>query len=82
MKRHHQISEFEQGVIDLITDYRKTNNITQQTYADILHVSRAFIAEVENITKSSKYNLDHVNAFSDYFGVSPHFFIPEKAIPV
>lgn len=82
MKRHHLISPFEQGVIDLVTNYRKTNKITQQTYADILHVSRAFIAEVENITKSSKYNLDHINALADYYGVSPHFFIPDKAFPV
>lgn len=82
MKRHHQISEFEQGVIDLLTEYRNTNKITQQTYADILKVTRQFIAEVENPEKSSKYNLDHVNAFADYFSVSPHIFIPDKPFPV
>lgn len=82
MKRNPQISEFEQAVIDIITDFRKSRKLTQQNYADILKVSRAFIADVENFGRASKYNLDHINAFADYFGMSPREFLPENPFPV
>ena len=82
MTRHPQVSEFEQAVIDIITEFRKTKGLTQKEFGDILQVSRQFIVSIETHTKYAKYNLDHINALADYFSVSPREFLPKKAIPV
>jgi transcriptional regulator with XRE-family HTH domain len=82
MNRHPQISEFEQSVIDIITDFRKTKKLTQKEFADILQLSREFIRDIENHKKPAKYNLDHINALADYFNISPREFLPKKAFPV
>jgi transcriptional regulator with XRE-family HTH domain len=82
MNRHPQVSEFEQSVIDIITDFRKSKKITQKEFADILQLSRSFIVSIENPEKHAKYNLDHINALADYFNISPREFLPKKAFPV
>ena len=82
MNRHPQISEFEQYVIDFVIDLRKTKDLTQKDMGNILKLSREFVRDVENPKSPAKYNMDHVNAFADYFGMSPREFFPQKPFPV
>lgn len=76
------ITPIDQYVIDLVKDIRTTKKITQQGLADIMGLSRSFIKDVESATVGAKYNLRHINALADYFGMSPREFLPEKAFPV
>lgn len=76
------ITPIDQHVIDFVRELRIAKNITQQGLADILGLSRSFIKDVESINIASKYNLRHVNALADYFGISPREFLPERAFPV
>ena len=82
MNRHSQISEFEQAVIDFVINLRKERALTQQDLANVLHLSREFIRDIENPKSPAKFNLDHINALADYFNMSPRLFLPENAIPV
>ena len=82
MKRDPQISEVEQYIIDYVINLRKSKGLLQRDIAEILRVSRVFITDVENPNKPPKYNIDHINALADYFGMSPKDFLPEKAFPV
>lgn len=82
MKRHPQISEFEQYVIEYSIKIRKQRDLTQEDIANILKVTKSFITAVENLNLPQKYNMDHVNALADHFGISPREFFPEKAFPV
>jgi transcriptional regulator with XRE-family HTH domain len=82
MKAQDNISEVDQYVIDFVRQYRHSNNLTQEDIASILEVSREFVKDVESINRHQKYNLTHINALADHFGISPREFLPEKPIPV
>jgi transcriptional regulator with XRE-family HTH domain len=80
--RESNITPIEQFVIDFVTTLRNKRNLNQQDIADIIGVSRGFISDVESRKKPAKYNIRHINALADYFGMSPREFLPEKAFPV
>ncbi|MBO9564876.1 MAG: helix-turn-helix transcriptional regulator [Niastella sp.] len=82
MNEQEQITPIEQYIIDYILTLRAEKKLSQQDIADIVGVSRSFIGDVEGSTKPSKYNVRHINALADYFGISPREFLPEKAFPV
>ncbi len=82
MKDQENITDIEQYVIEVVKTLRKERKQTQQDIADIIGVDRSFITSVESDSKSAKYNLRHINALADYFGMSPRDFLPEKAFPV
>jgi transcriptional regulator with XRE-family HTH domain len=82
MKKQESITVVEQYVIDYVMKLRADKELTQQDIANIIGVSRSFIKEVESVNSPAKYNLRHINALADYFGMSPRLFLPEKAFPV
>lgn len=82
MKDQDNITPIDQYVIDFVAHMRKERNLTQKDIADIIGLSRGFISEVEGNYSRAKYNVRHINALADYFGMSPRDFLPEKAFPV
>jgi transcriptional regulator with XRE-family HTH domain len=82
MKDQENISAIDQYVIDFVKNLRNDKNLTQQDIADIIGLSRGFISEVEGNYSRAKYNVRHINALADYFGISPKEFLPTKAFPV
>lgn len=76
------ITPIDQYVIDFVKKLRKEKELTQQDIADIIGLSRGFVSDIENENRNSKYNIRHINALADYFGMSPRAFLPEKAFPV
>jgi transcriptional regulator with XRE-family HTH domain len=80
--RAETISPIDQYVIDFVLQLRKDKNQTQQDIANILQVSRSFIKDVENSSNRAKYNLTHINALADYFGMKLGDFLPIYPIPV
>lgn len=82
MREQEQITPIEQYIIDYILALRTGKKLTQQDIASIIGVSRSFISDVEGANKPSKYNVRHINALADYFGMSPKDFMPQKPFPV
>jgi len=82
MKKQENITPVEQYVIDYITTLRKDKKLGQKDIAAIIGVARTFISHVESINESHKYNLRHINALADYFGMSPKDFLPQDPFPV
>lgn len=82
MKEQDYIAPIEQYMIDFILELRSKKKLTQQDIANIIGVSRSFIGDVESTIRPTKYNVRHINALADYFGMSPREFLPEKAFPV
>ncbi len=80
MESKAKISKIEQYIIDFIYKLRKEKNLNQADIATIIGVSRVFVTNVENPSNRAKYNIDHINALADHFGMSPRDFLPEKAI--
>lgn len=80
MKEAENISLIDQHVIDFVWELRKKRNLTQDDIASILGLSRTYIASVENKKERAKYNLTHINALADYFGMSPKDFMPENPL--
>ncbi len=82
MKEQESITPLEQYVIDFVRKLRTDKGLTQLDIANIMGVARTYIGNVENTNATQKYNLRHINALADYFGISPRQFLPEKAFPV
>ncbi len=82
MKEQDNIGPIDQYLIDYVRELRISKELTQEDVANILHVSRSFIRDVESTNRRQKYNVGHINALADYFNISPRDFLPEKAIPV
>jgi len=76
------ISKIEQYIIDFVRELRVSKKLTQDDIANILHVSRSFIKGIESSNQAHKYNLNHINALSDHFNMSPADFMPTKPFPV
>lgn len=76
------ITPAEQYVIDFVRKLRTDKDLTQLDIANIIGVGRAFISQAESPNEVAKYNIRHINAMADYFGISPREFLPEKAFPV
>ncbi len=56
--------------------------MTQQDLAAAIGLSRSFVSDVESPKSRAKYNVRHINALADYFGMSPKDFMPDKPFPV
>lgn len=82
MKTQENITPVEQYVIDYVMKLRKDNKLGQKDIAAIIGVDRSFISHAESPNEVAKYNLRHINALADYFGMSPKDFMPEKPFPV
>ncbi len=82
MSEQELITPVEQYMIDCVWRLRIEKELKQQDIANILGVTRSFIADVEGKSRPTKYNVRHINALADYFGMSPKDFMPEKAFPV
>lgn len=80
MESKAKISKIEQYIIDFVYKLRKEKNLNQADIATIIGVGRVFVTNVENPSNRAKYNIDHINALADHFGMSPRDFLPEKAI--
>ncbi|RXK81896.1 helix-turn-helix domain-containing protein [Filimonas effusa] len=74
-------SEIEQYVIDFVKQLRKDRKLSQEDIGNIIGVSRSYIQDIESLSRSATYNLDHINSLSDYFKLSPQAFLPPKAFP-
>lgn len=73
-----KISPIEQHVIDFVQKLRTKKGASQADIATIIGSSQAFIASVENHNSRAKYNLNHINAIAEHFGISPQEFLPKK----
>lgn len=75
-----KLDPIEQHVIDFVLKLRKSKKLTQENIAVIIGVGNTFISSIENPKHPAKYNLAHINALADHFGISPQAFLPEKAL--
>ena len=82
MQNQEHITPVDQFVIDYIKKLRLEKDLTQQDIADIIGISRGFVSDIESENSRAKYNIRHINALADYFGISPKDFLPMKAFPV
>ncbi|MGI8952242.1 MAG: helix-turn-helix domain-containing protein [Chitinophagaceae bacterium] len=57
---------------------RNKKQLTQEDIANIIGISRSYISDVERTNSRAKYNIRHINALADYFGISPRDFFPES----
>jgi transcriptional regulator with XRE-family HTH domain len=76
------ISKIEQYVIDFVRELRTSKDLTQEDIGNILGLSRSFVKNIESSNQVHKYNLTHINALADYFGMAPTDFLPAKPFPV
>ena len=74
------LTPIEQHVVDYIYKLRVDRDLTQEDIATIINVSQSFIATIENPSSRAKYNLNHINAIADHFGLSPQDFLPKKPL--
>jgi len=75
-----KIEPIEQHVIDVIRKLRRSKKMRQEDLANIINTSTSFVGNVENVRNPAKYNLKHINAISDYFGLSPKYFLPDSSL--
>ena len=75
-----KIEPIEQHVIDVIRKLRRSKKMRQEDLANIINTSTSFVGNVENERNPAKYNLKHINAISDYFGLSPKYFLPDSSL--
>ena len=75
-----KIEPIEQHVIDVIRKLRRSKNMRQEDLANIINTSTSFVGNVENVRNPAKYNLKHINAISEYFGLSPKYFLPDSSM--
>jgi transcriptional regulator with XRE-family HTH domain len=59
--------------------FRKERKINQTDIATIIGVNRVFITDNENPSNRAII-LTHTNLLADHRGMSPKYFLPEKAM--
>jgi transcriptional regulator with XRE-family HTH domain len=82
MRTKGDIAPIEQYIIDFVRELRLKHGLTQEDIGNILEISRSFVGDIERGTSRAKYNLIHINALADYFGMSPREFLPDAAIQI
>ncbi|MBO9567178.1 MAG: helix-turn-helix transcriptional regulator [Niastella sp.] len=82
MQNQEHITLIDQYVIDLVRELRTKKEMTQHDLAAAIGLSRSFVSDVESPKSRAKYNVRHINALADYFGMSPKDFMPDKPFPV
>ncbi len=75
------ISPIKQYIIDAVTAFRYSRNITQSEMGSVIGTNRTFIANIERGSYPHAYNLTHLNAIAFYFDVPLYTFLPVKALP-
>ena len=73
-------TKFDIAVITRVKRIRQEKGYSQETIAEILHVSRRFIGQVETPSHSSRYNLNHLNRIAFELECSPKDFMPDEAV--
>ena len=73
-------SEIEQFVIDKVKQFRVSKGFSQSDLADLLDVTPGFIGQVESPKYDAKYNLNHINSFSQIFNCKPSDFLPDEPL--
>lgn len=74
------IALIDQYIIDRVREKRKERKLTQDDLADLLHVSKGFIGNVESAKYVDKYSTAQLNELAKIFSCSPRDFLPEKAL--
>lgn len=74
------VAPVEQYVIDFVRKLRIEKGYTQEQLGYIIGVSKVYVSNIEKLNHNAKYNLKHINALADHFGISLRLFFPEKAI--
>lgn len=82
VKKQEHITPIDQYVIDYIRDLRTKKGLSQEDIGAIIGLSKSYISDIESPNRRAKYNLKHINALADYFGMSPQSFLPKKSFPV
>ncbi len=72
-------SKIDTYVIEAIRHERMAQNISQAMLAFGIGKSRGFIGNIENPTKKTHYNLQHINDIAKFLCVSPRQFLPEES---
>lgn len=73
-------TELEEYIISRIRDKRKEKNLTGEQLSLRLGLNNGFIAENEAPSKSTKYNIFHLNEIARILECSPKDFWPDKPI--
>lgn len=66
--------DFEQFIIDRVTDFRLKMGMTQREIGSIIRTSASFIGNVENKNSTAKYSIKHVCLLATYFNLKPFYF--------
>lgn len=82
MRDQENIAPIDQYIIDFVRELRIKKKLSQDDIAAVLGIKRSFIGNVESPNNRAKYNVSHINALADYFGMSPQAFLPAKPLPV
>jgi predicted transcriptional regulator len=67
-------------IIEQVKQKRLENGLSQEAFGFNFNFSQSFITHCENPKLPQKYNINHVNEFAKFWGVSLHFFIPEQPL--
>lgn len=66
--------DFEQFIIDRITNFRLNLGLTQREIGSIIHSSASFIGNIENKKSTAKYNIKHICLLAAHFKLNPVYF--------
>jgi transcriptional regulator with XRE-family HTH domain len=73
-----EMAEIDWYVINRIKKLRTDMGISQEQLSIRMGFSERFVAKVENLTESAKYNLRHLNMIVKIMGVSFSDLLPAK----
>lgn len=76
------LTDIEQYVVDYVYKIRIEKKLSQTDIANIIGATQAFVAKIENPKERAKYNLNHINALADSWGLSPKDFLPKKSFQI
>lgn len=63
-----------------VRELREELALTQEQFSEKINCSRGYFADRENPNTGIAFNLETINTIAKKFNVSPHFFIPKKAL--
>lgn len=71
-------SKIELYVSQRVKEHRLEKGWSHQYLADVLNLSRTFVANRENPNSEDAFNLDHINAMAFVFECSIWDFLPQS----
>ena len=72
------VTPLELYVIQKVKKERLLRSISQDKLSLLMGLSKKFVSKVENINRTEKYNLNHLNKIAAVFNCSMRDLIPEK----